>query len=98
MKNEMTSYSLTEALIVAWLRDQCAMLALKDLRLSVNSTGSQITASVPQAPGVEFCRDYGFGETVAEALEKMLDGHKSPAVRAAELRAQADAIEREAHL
>ena len=87
---------LTEALIVAWLRDQIATLGVKGLQLSVNTEGSTITASLPVFGS--YTHDYGFADTIAEAVEKLQSTHKTPAQLAAELRAKADAIEREAHL
>jgi hypothetical protein len=81
-----TAHFLTEAEVIAWLRDKAAQSGIPRLRLEIG------TGPFPCYAGVDGCGECGFGDTFACAIVNFTAKYKTPEQRAAELRAQADAI------
>lgn len=87
---------MNEKDILAWLRDRVAAEGTKGLALSICTDGSPFSASLPRSPVTTWMRDYGFGNSIAEALADLAKTHSTPEIRAERLRAEAAAIEAEA--
>ena len=90
---------MNEQDIINWLTEQAKGYNWPRLSIKIESacdTTPHVYASAPKSKANTWDREYAFGETIPAAVEELRKMMKTPKQLADELRAQADAIEKEA--